>query len=99
MTGPNSSLNVNAGTTNRSIEAIPSARFRRNVHQVCPVGRPPFAMYFDTVDCATLMPSFKSSPWIRSAPQNGFTRLISRIGLRTSASIFGRPGVPRGFHR
>jgi hypothetical protein len=36
-------------------------------------------------------PSFRSSPWLRGAPQSGFSRLIRLISIRKSASICGRP--------
>src|SRR6266481_452469 len=32
-------------------------------------------MYLATLACATGMPSFRSSPWMRGAPQRGLTRL------------------------
>jgi len=37
-------------------------------------------------------PSFRSSPWIRGAPQVRFARCISRISSRIPDSICGRPG-------
>ena len=35
-------------------------------------------MYFDTVACETVRPSFNSSPWILGAPQSGFSSANSR---------------------
>jgi hypothetical protein len=35
-----------------------------------------------------------SSPWMRGAPQSGFSRLILRISSRTSFGTAGRPGWP-----
>src|SRR5262249_15059320 len=33
-------------------------------------------MYLATLDCATSNPSLSSSPWMRGAPQSGFSMLI-----------------------
>jgi hypothetical protein len=52
-------------------------------------------MYFATVGCETVMPSFSSSPWMRGAPHSGFARLICRMRSRTSFGTAGRP-VLRG---
>ena len=41
-------------------------------------------------------PSLSSSPWMRGAPQSGFSTLIRRINTRSSLSIGGRP--PSGRH-
>jgi hypothetical protein len=46
-----------------------------------------------TVDCATVTPSFVSSPWIRRYPHSGFSfarRTTRRAMLRTAG---GRPGA------
>src|SRR5215813_10506048 len=48
-------------------------------------------MYLATLDCATSNPSLSSSPWMRGAPQSGFSTLIRRIISRSSAPICGRP--------
>ena len=40
------------------------------------------------------MPSLRSSPWMRGAPQSGFSRLIFRISLRISFDTDGRPVWP-----
>ena len=39
--------------------------------------------------------SLSSSPWMRGAPQVGFSRHILRIRSRTSREMTGRPGWPR----
>src|SRR5215467_14390066 len=52
-------------------------------------------MYLLTLLSAVLMPSLSSSPWIRGAPQRGFSRHILRIRSRTSHEMRGRPGRPR----
>src|SRR5664279_1296913 len=48
-------------------------------------------MYLATLDCAISNPSLSSSPWMRGAPQSGFSMLICRISARRSVSICGRP--------
>src|ERR1700722_822505 len=48
-------------------------------------------MYLATLDCATSNPSLSSSPWMRGAPQSGFSTFIRRINARSSVSICGRP--------
>jgi len=35
-----------------------------------------------------------NSPWIRGAPQSGFSKLMVRISARTSLGTAGRPGLP-----
>jgi hypothetical protein len=63
-------------------------------------GRPRrLTMYLATLDCATSNPSLSSSPWIRGAPQSGFSTLIRRINTRSSVSICGRPPSGRDFQR
>src|SRR6202051_4649446 len=56
-------------------------------------------MYLATLDCATSIPSLSSSPWMRGAPQSGFSTLIRRINPRSSVSIGGRPPNGRDFQR
>ena len=50
-----------------------TAWFRKNVFQGCDGGFEDRAIYFETVDWATSKPSIRSSPWIRDAPQSGFS--------------------------
>src|SRR5215472_16119214 len=50
---------------------------------------------FVTVLSAMLMPSLSNSPWMRGAPQVGFSRHILRIRSRTSRGSAGLPGWPR----
>jgi hypothetical protein len=50
--------------------------------------------YLLTLVSPTLMPSLSSSPWIRGAPQRGFSRLVVRISSRISFGAAGRPGRP-----
>jgi hypothetical protein len=56
-------------------------------------------MYLATLDCATSNPSLSSSPWMRGAPQSGFSTLIRMINARSSVSICGRPPCGRDFQR
>jgi len=44
-------------------------------------------------------PELSSSPWMRGAPQSGFSTLIRRINTRSSVSICGRPPRGRAFQR
>ena len=53
------------------------------------------ACTWDTAASETSKPSILSSPWIRGAPHNGFSRDIRRISPRTSLDTGGRPGFPR----
>ena len=54
-------------------------------------------IYLATVVCPTSIPSLSSSPWIRGAPHNGLATLISRIRVRISKGVFGRPAARSGF--
>jgi len=44
----------------------------RKVRQVCDGGERRFGIKRETVRSAISMPSLRSSPWIRGAPQSGF---------------------------
>src|SRR5215469_14907426 len=52
-------------------------------------------MYLLTLVSPMSMPSLSNSPWMRGAPQVGFSRHILWIRSRTSRGIFGLPGWPR----
>src|SRR6266446_225129 len=82
------------GTTNRSMAAMSGAWLRKKVRHPWLGGPRRLTMYLATLDCATSNPSLSSSPWIRGAPQSGFSTLIRRTNTRSSVSICGRP--PRG---
>src|SRR5215467_4386527 len=95
---PYNSRNEIVGTTNKSIDATPSAWLRRKVFQPCDGGCLLLAMYFATVVCPTSMPSLSSSPWIRGAPQKRVsdTHLANEttnVGRR-SRSATARSGSP-----
>src|SRR5436189_3177212 len=55
--------------------------------------------YLATEVWPTSMPSLRSSPWMRGAPQSGLARLISRISRRISSVTFGLPERRRDFQR
>jgi len=69
------------------------------VFQPCDGGPRRRTMYLATVDWAISMPSLSNSPWIRGAPHSGFSRLIRRTRLQTSADRAGRPTRCRDFQR
>jgi hypothetical protein len=52
-----------------------------------------------TVDLATLIPSWWSSPTMRGEPHVGLDRHISWMSSRTSLEIAGRPGLPLWLRR
>src|SRR5260370_6983953 len=56
-------------------------------------GPPRLTMYLATLDCATSNPSLSNSPWIRGAPQSGFSMLIRRIKAQLRADL--RPPAKR----
>jgi hypothetical protein len=51
-------------------------------------------MYLLTLLSSMSMPSLSTSPWIRGALQEEFSRHILRISSRTSREMTGRPGWP-----
>jgi hypothetical protein len=79
------------GTINKSMAAMCGAWLRRKVCHPWLGGPRRLTMYLATLDWATSNPSLSSSPWMRGAPQSGFSMLIRRINRRRSVSICGRP--------
>src|SRR5438105_13186550 len=88
---------VRVGTTNRSMAAIASAWFRRNVFQLCE-GVPPRTMYLETVDWATSKPQHQKlamdpgrAPLLvfLAHPLNEITQ--ATIDLRPSCPLLGFP--------
>ncbi len=75
-----------------------TVRLRRNVRQRCPLrgakGRR-LRMYRWTVRFATRMPSFRSSPRMRSAPQSRFSSAILRINAIVETQTRGSAGRRR----
>src|SRR5450755_4010922 len=70
------------GTTNRSMAAMSGAWLCKKVRHRWLGGPRRLTMYLATLDCATSNPSLRSSPWMRGAPQSGFSMLIRRISAR-----------------
>src|SRR5258708_24925014 len=70
-----------------------------NVRQLCEGGVRRFGSRRETVRSATSMPSFRSSPWIRGAPQSGFAAAICVTRALIWALTGGRPtaGRPESF--
>jgi hypothetical protein len=79
--------------------AMSAAWLRKKVRHPWLGGLRRLTMYLATLDCATSNPSLSSSPWMRGAPQSGFSMLIRRINARSSVSICGRPPNGRDFQR
>src|SRR5439155_1447817 len=75
---------VAVGIVKKSNAIRSGAWFFKNVRHACDGGLRGRIMYFDTVACETVRPSFSSSPWILGAPHSGFARLICRIRSRRS---------------
>src|ERR1017187_1172915 len=84
------------GTVKKSIDTVVLRGFSRKVCQVCEGGFRRRTMYLLTLVWPMSMPSLRSSPWMRGAPQSGFSRLIFRINLRISFDAGGRARCPRG---
>src|SRR5216684_2504932 len=83
----------------RSMAAMSGAWLRKKVRHPWLGGPRRSTMYLATLDCAISNPSLSSSPWMRGAPQSGFSTLIRRINTRISVSICGRPPCGRDFQR
>src|SRR5436190_195271 len=97
-TSTNRTRKVAVGTVKKSNAIRSGAWFFRNLRHTCGGGRRGRTMYFETVACETVRPSFNSSPWILGAPQKGLAWLIRRIRSRSSVPSLGRPRRCRLFH-
>ena len=87
-------VNVTVGTIKKSLANVLCMWFFKKVCHVWDggLGGRHFLMMFETVRSETLsMPSFKSSPWIRGAPHNGFVLAISSMSFLVSGSNGGLP--------
>src|SRR5260370_1841447 len=82
------------GTVKKSIDTVLFTWFSRKVRHVCEGGFRRRTMYLITLVSPTSMPSLRSSPWMRGAPQSGVSRLIFRISLRISVDSGGKAPVP-----
>src|ERR1700731_429054 len=79
--------------------AMSGAWLRKKVRHPWLGGPRRLTMYLATLDCATSNPSLSSSPWMRGAPQSGFSTLIRRINTQLrvdlrSLSLWARPPTP-----
>src|ERR1039458_8367346 len=83
------------GTVKKSMDTVVFRWFSKKVRHVCEGGLRRRAMDLLTLVSPMLTPSLRSSPWMRDAPQSGFSRLIFRISLRISFDTGGRPRWPR----
>src|SRR5260370_23935761 len=81
------------GSVKKSIDTVVFTWFSRKVRHVCEGGFRRRTMYLLTLVSPISMPSFRSSPWMRGAPQIGFSRLILRISLRISFDTGGAPAL------
>src|SRR5258708_26818512 len=84
---------IGVGTLKRYIAAIASRWFRRKVSQRCAGSGCLGARFIqrEVVRSETSKPNIKSSPWIRGAPQVGFSATIQNISSRISFEIFSLP--------
>src|SRR5207245_1421510 len=69
ITSTNRTRKVAVDTVKKSNAIRSGAWFFKNVRHACDGGLRGRTMYFDTVACETVRPSFSSSPWILGAPQ------------------------------
>jgi hypothetical protein len=65
--------------------------FVRKMRHVCDGGRRGRRRSRETVRSDTSTPTLPNSPWIRGAPQSGFTVAIRLTSVRMAASVLGRP--------
>jgi hypothetical protein len=87
-------------TCRKSTARIPAASACRNCRQVGPERRgagsmPAACRISQTVDGATAIPSFTSSPWIRRWPHSGFSRARRSTSRLILGVVGGRPGLRR----
>ena len=92
MTRTKSTLYVTVGTTKKSMATKSLTWLCRNAFHVGDGDRRGRTRYVSTVDFATSIPSFRSSPTIRGEPQVGFACHIAWMSSRTSLATAGRPG-------
>src|SRR5438445_6728943 len=68
--------------------AMSGAWLRRKVRHPWLGGPRRLTMYLATLDCANSNPSLSSSPWMRGAPQSGFSTLIRRISAQLGLDLW-----------
>jgi hypothetical protein len=94
ITRTKSTLYVTVGTIKQSMATTSLTWLFKHVFHVGQGGLRGRTRYVSTVDFATSIPSFRSSPTIRGEPHVGFACHIAWISARTSWATAGRPGVP-----
>jgi hypothetical protein len=82
------------GTTKKSRDTNSCIWFFKKVFHGGDDGLRSRTRHVSTVDLAVSMPSLRSSPMIWGEPHVGFACYMSRISMRTSWAIAGRPGLP-----
>src|SRR5215472_14276905 len=92
---------VSAGTVKKSMAAIASRWFRKNVSHCLATSGLRGARWSqrETVGSETLNPSFSNSPWIRGAPQVGFSAAMRKISARISLAKGLRPPSRRALDK
>ncbi len=91
-TSTNNTLNCSVGTVKKSMETNWPTWLVRKVFHVWDGSLFCFGIKRETVRSEISTPSFRSSPWIRGAPQSGLAAAMVVIRLRISALNRGRPG-------
>src|SRR5207302_3008202 len=76
-------------------DAATTVIYTLSLHDALPICLRQRTIYLLTLLSPMSMPSLSSSPWMRGAPQPGFSRHILRIRSRTSLEMTGRPGFPQ----
>src|SRR5687768_6786796 len=84
MINTNSTRHWMVDTVKKSQATISLTWLLKNAFQVGDGGLRSRGRYFSTVDLATVIPSFRSSPTMRGEPRVGLLRHMSRIKSRTS---------------
>ncbi len=87
-------------TCRKSTARIPPAWACRNCRQIGPArggagSMPAACRMFHTVDGATAMPGFVSSPWMRRCPHSGFSFARRTTRRAVPGNVGGRPGLRR----
>jgi len=88
-------LETDRGTAKKSSATLSDRWLFKKARQVGEEGLGGRTRYFSIVEFATGIPSFRNSPRMRGDPQHGVVPEISRISVRSSGGIPGRPGPLR----
>lgn len=87
----NNTFNCSVGTVKKSMETNWPTWLLRKLFQVWDGSVRRFGIKREMVRSEIATPSFRSSPWIRGAPQSGLASAMVRTSLRISALTRGRP--------